>query len=81
MRIAFFIVAVSSARLAEALLRQQHDLADVAALGDELVRLAGPLEGERLGDDRLEAARLEVGDQRLGDAVEVALPFPPARAC
>src|ERR1044071_3909783 len=78
-KIALCIAESSSLALPWHYLGEQHDLADVAALGDEFVRLPGPVEGERLGDHRLQLARLEVGHQGLGDAVEVALAVPPAQ--
>src|SRR6201746_1804283 len=80
-RIAFFIVASSSpgrpAPAVRALLWEQHDLADVAALGDEFVGLAGPVERKGLGDDRIQPARLEIGQQRLGEPGRGAPPGPP----
>src|SRR5258707_9603669 len=78
-RIALFIAESSRPWNPLALLWEQHDLADVAALGDEFVGLAGALEGERLGDHGLETTGLEVGHQRLGHAVEVSLAIPPAQ--
>ena len=36
--------------------REQHDLADVAALLDQAVRVGGAVEGERLGDHGLQVA-------------------------
>ena len=45
--------------------RRKDDLADVAALLDDAVRVGGALERERLGHDRLQAPALEPGEQRL----------------
>src|SRR4051794_26132516 len=78
-RIDLFIAESSSFALPWHYLGEQHDLADVAALGDEFVCLTSTVERECLGDHRLQPPLLEVGHQRLGDAIEVALAIPPAQ--
>src|SRR3954451_5070844 len=58
-------------------LGNQYDLAHVAALLDEAVRIRGAVEGEGLRDDGLQIPLLETGEQRLGDSIETALTVPP----
>src|SRR5215204_1768045 len=73
----FIFIATHLRPAGECLPWKQHDLADVAALGDKPVGVARALEGKRLGDDGLDAAGLEVCHQRLRNPVEIALAFPP----
>src|SRR3954453_6734992 len=58
-------------------LRHQHHLADVPGLADVAVGVGGAVEGEGLGDDRLQLACREVVGERLDEAVQVALRVPP----
>src|SRR5918995_4108054 len=57
--------------------RDEHDLADVAALLHEAMGLARGVERERLRDDGLQLTGLERGAERLNDAIEIALAIPP----
>src|SRR5437588_12842139 len=61
---------------AEALSGNQHDLADVAPLGDEAVRIGRSVEREGLGDDRPSLPRTEPRYPRLDRPVEACLGAP-----
>src|SRR5207248_11428992 len=55
----------------------QDDLADVAPLGDEAVRVRRPVEREDLCDDWLQLSLLEPRYQRFDHPVEASLGVPP----
>src|SRR3954471_1000368 len=55
----------------------ENDFADVLAIGDELVGVAGAVEREGLGDDGLDLPRFDLGLKRLDDPRESRLVVGP----
>src|SRR4051812_37840103 len=70
-------IADQSGCLPRSRLRNQNDLADVLAIGDQSMRVTGAVEREGFGDDRRKASRLEHRHQWLQHSVEALFPIPP----